>query len=64
MKVIQKWMLKDLNKDILPNRDEWKRIIHVINPMQFSSRFMKLSHVIGVKGLVFVVVVLYSKYLK
>lgn len=41
---------QDLNKDIFLDRNEWRRIIYVIDPAQFSYHSCNLSQELGIKG--------------
>lgn len=47
---------RDINKEILFNRNEWRRIINVIDLKWFSFNLYSLSKILEIKGLDVVVV--------
>ena len=47
---------KGLSEGILLDRNEWRKLIHVLNPAQFSFGSCSLSQILGTNVLVVVVV--------
>jgi len=57
MEVIQQDIeAKDLNEGILLDRNEWRKLIHVPDPAQFSFGTSSLPQILGTNGFVVVVV--------
>ena len=50
--------VKDLNEGILLDRNEWRKLIHVPDPVSFSFGSCSLPQILGTNGLVVVVVCL------
>ena len=58
MEVIRQDMeVKGLSEDILLDRNEWRKLIHVPDPAYFSFGSCSLPQILGTNGLVVVVVV-------
>lgn len=52
--IIEKMDTSGLNEDILLNKNEWKRIIHVVDPAWLSFGSCNLHQMLGIKRLVVV----------